>query len=340
MTSRLRTRASILGLGLLALCRALAARADDTGAPRIHVKAVVLPTLTFAPLYVARAEGFFAQQGLDVDLEEIGGSAPSIPLLVRGEVDVLTGWLSSGLLNVMARGAHVRLVADRGHVAPSGCTFLAILARRDLAEKTDLDSPEQLRGRRISVQTTVAPEYYFEKILKAKGLTTTDVQAITIPNAARPGALQNGALDLLYSEDPEITRLLHANAVVVWNRAEQIVPDFEWGIVAYGPTLLDQNRDAGRRFMVAYLKAVRQLAQGKTERNLDIIQQATTIDRALLRDACWPAINLNGHINVNSVRDFTAWAQSKGYLDAAVSEAQFWDPSFADYASQVLDASH
>jgi NitT/TauT family transport system substrate-binding protein len=88
--------------------------------------------------------------------------------------------------------------------------------------------------------------------------------------------------------------------------------------------------------MVAYLKAVRQYNQGKTERNLEIMEEFTKLDQELLKMSCWMPMRSDGYINVESVLDFQAWAVEKGYLDRPVTEEQFWDPSFVEYANQVL----
>ena len=100
---------------------------------------------------------------------------------------------------------------------------------------------------------------------------------------------------------------------------------------------MEENPDAGRRFMVAYLKAVWQYNQGKTERNLEILAEYTGLDRELLNQACWPTARNDGQINVESILDFQAWAVEKGYLDSLVTEEQFWDPGFVEYANEVLD---
>ena len=88
--------------------------------------------------------------------------------------------------------------------------------------------------------------------------------------------------------------------------------------------------------MVAYLKGVQQYNQGKTERNLEILANHTELDREFLMKACWPAFRDDGKISVQSVLDFQSWAMDKGLLDNPVEETQFWDPSFVEYANEVL----
>jgi NitT/TauT family transport system substrate-binding protein len=100
---------------------------------------------------------------------------------------------------------------------------------------------------------------------------------------------------------------------------------------------LKKNPEAGRRFMVAYLKGVRQYNQGKTERNLEIMSKHTRLDKSILQDACWPQISDDGGINTQSVLDFQDWAVAKGLQDSKkLSAEQMWEPSFVNHANQVL----
>ena len=91
--------------------------------------------------------------------------------------------------------------------------------------------------------------------------------------------------------------------------------------------------------MVAYLKAVRQYNQGKTERNLEIMSKHTGLDKELLKKACWSSFRDNGQINIKSVVDFQRWALNKDFLDKVAQPNQFWDPSFIEYANKVLDSA-
>ncbi len=91
--------------------------------------------------------------------------------------------------------------------------------------------------------------------------------------------------------------------------------------------------------MLAYLKAVREYKQGKTERNLKIIAKHSGLDEELLKRCCWPSLRENGRINIESILDFQKWAVKKGLLDKVVTPEQFWDPSFVSYASRVLSSA-
>jgi hypothetical protein len=89
--------------------------------------------------------------------------------------------------------------------------------------------------------------------------------------------------------------------------------------------------------MVAYLQGVRRYNRGKTERNLEILEKHTGLDRDLLEEACWPAFRRDGRINARSILDFQTWAREAGILDVDVPEDQFWEPRYIDHANRILE---
>jgi NitT/TauT family transport system substrate-binding protein len=302
----------------------------------VKVKVVLLPYLSHAPVVIADREGYFAEQGLEVEFVKLARSSEAIPALAQGELDVWHGIINVAVLNSMSRGAEIKFVADSGHIAPTGCAYGGLMARRDLVEAGGLDSPAQLQGKQVAVWPAFPDEYMVWSILNGIDLTLEDIGVADVPVAAQDEAFETGAIDLAFAGEPWITRMLKSGNAVLWMSFQQVIPDFQLEMTMYGPTLLEENRDAGRRFMVAYLKAVQQYNLGKTERNLELMADHTGLDLDLLEEACWPALDERGTIDIQSVLDFQAWTVEMGYLDSPLTAGQFWDPSFVDHASQVL----
>ena len=117
----------------------------------MKLKVLLLPFLSFAPLFIANEEGYFAEQELTIEFITMRSSATAIPSLAQGDLDVSVGMVNIGLLNAIARGARIRIVADKGYLAPTGCTSNALLARRALVEggedKLDAGALQSLRQR-------------------------------------------------------------------------------------------------------------------------------------------------------------------------------------------------
>jgi NitT/TauT family transport system substrate-binding protein len=298
----------------------------------VDLKVAILPFLSYGPLFIAAEEGFFAEERLRVEFVKISRSAQAVPLLIEGQLDVLTGTLTPALLNAIARGAQIRLVADKGYLDPAGCDYNALVARRALVEAGELNGPAALRGRRIVMEPNEFRGYFVETLLRQSGLTLKDIRVLDIPDAAMMDAFARGSIDIAATAEPWVTRLLQTGKVVVWKPAQQVVPGFQVGAILYGPALLGRNKEAGRRFMRAYLKAVQQYNRGKTDRNQEILARHTGLDRAVLRDACWPSFHADGRIDVETVHGYQTWALSRGLLERRLTEQQFWDPQFVEDA--------
>ena len=332
-------RGCLLTLLLLGACAPLGVEQPEP--EPVKLKVVSLSYLSYAPFFIAQEEGYFAEQGLEVEFVK-SGSEEAVPPLAQGQLDVLGGTISTALLNAMAQGADVRFVADRGYIATDSCTFSGFLARRDLVEGGELESPAQLKGRRVVMEREEMASmdgYRMEKLLKIGGLTFDDTELVDVSLPAQLDAFAKGTIDLSSTSEPWISRLVNSGHAVLWMTAQEVIPDFQMLVIVYGRTLLKDNPDAGRRFMVAYRKAVQQHNEGKTERNLEILAEYTGLDQGLLKQACWPSFRDDGRINVQSLLDFQNWAMEKGYLDNPATEEQFWDPSFVEYANEVLGAS-
>jgi len=304
----------------------------------IKLKVLALPFISYSPFFIANDEGYFADQRLKIEFIRMSTSEAAIPALASGDLDILGQELRTSSLNAIARNMKIRFVADKGHIPSDSCLYYIFIARSTLVKTGELKTPAQLKGRRISLASGLGTShgYFMEKMLNSAGLKFSDVEIVEVPAAVQSEAMQKGLIDIAVGGEPWATRFLESGHGVLWRTVQEFIPHSTYDVVSYGPTLLQKNPEAGKRFMVAYLKAVRQYNQGKTERNLEIITKNTGFDRELLKRACWPPIRSDGKIEIKSVLDFQDWSIKKGLLDKPVTENQFWDPSFIEYANQVL----
>ena len=299
------------------------------------LKILILPFMSFAPFFVGLEEGYFAEEGLELEFLEMRGSEKAVPLLIQGKIDIWNGSLSTAFLNAAGRSEKIKFVADRGYLPADGCAFSGFVARKDLVEEGKLKHPGQLKGLRVVVQKPSSVEgYRTDKLLERGNLTMDDIEMVNLSYSSQLEAFGKGTIDLSSVSEPWVVRLADTGKAVLWLSVGELLPDFQISYVAYGPNLLEKHPEIGRRFMKAYIKSLRQYSRGKTERNLEIIAQYTKLDRDILLRACWPSINASGHINVQTVLDFQDWAVKKGFLDQAAKVEQFWDPSFVDKAGE------
>lgn len=310
---------------------------EQTLAKTMKLKVVNSPYLSYVPFFIAQEEGYFTEQGLDVEFIMMTNAAEALPSLIQGDVHALSYIIVPSQLNAISRGGKIKIVADKGYLSNKDCTYTAFMVRKTLIESGGLIHPSQLKGRRFGMDhPSSSSGYLLEKVLHKAGLTLSDIELLSIPMLTRLEAFEKGTIDFSLVSEPWITQMHLSGHSVIWKPAQEIAPDFQIAFVMFGPVLLHQYPDIGRKLMVAYLKAVRQYNQGKTERNINILNKYIKMEKELLKKCCWPPIRMDGKINIESLLDFQKWAINKKLLDKELTPQQFWDPSFIEYANGIL----
>jgi hypothetical protein len=91
------------------------------------------------------------------------------------------------MMNAMARGEHIRVVASRGVLSAGGCVTNGFVARPDLAAKLDAMSAQELKGLTFGVDPTWLDSFFLQQWLGERGLTLDDVGTKYLP-AIPPGS--------------------------------------------------------------------------------------------------------------------------------------------------------
>ena len=324
---------ALLAIVLQACALAAPKAVTPTAVKTVKLKAVVLPYTSSGPLFIAQDEGYFTRQGLEVEFVRLDTGGGSLPLLENGEVDVAASGPTVGLLNAIGKGGRIRIVADKGNLDPSGCTFMAFLAGKNWGASHPVSDTQGVAGARVSIDPTNFEAFMLEKILAKSGLTLKDLQVQDIAPPSLAEAAKNQAVDLISIGEPWVTRLLDTGEVSIWQPDQQVAPNLQFGVILFGKNLLEGDPQVGMRFMKAYLEGVQQYNKGKTDRNVEILAKYTKLDPDLLRRACWPTMAANGAVNMDSILAFQEWAVAKGLVEKEVDAAQIWD---GEYASQAL----
>jgi NitT/TauT family transport system substrate-binding protein len=302
------------------------------------LRVVVLPFLDFAPLYIAKDKGYYEDQNLEVEFVPMTNSQEALPALAQGRLDVVGGSISAGLFNAIGRGSDIKIVADKsyfGPETPSNCVRNAIVATPALIDSGDIKGAADLKGRKVRSNNVNVEAYALHVYLKSAGLSLDDVELVDIPPPNVFDAMGKGGLDVTLASEPTLTRLIDAGKAKILAKVDDdIVPGLQVGMMMYGPNLLTKDKDAGRRFMVAYLKGVKAYREGKTQANIASIAKATKLEAGLVGKVCWPAFRADGRIDWDSVDEMQKWALDGKLIDETVTEAEFWTDEFVDDAEE------
>jgi NitT/TauT family transport system substrate-binding protein len=318
----------LFGLSLSA-CAAPPSATED-------VKVGIVSYLTFSPFFIAKEEGFFAEQNLNIELQSFDSSTLIMPSLEQGQLDAAGDVPVAGLFNAINQTGNIKIVADRGQLSAGGCDYFALLASADWMAEHPVPTADDVRGKRFSVDVNSLQGYVTDKYLATLGLSLDDVDTQYIPPPNLIEAAKNGSIDFITTAEPWVTRITDTGTMSVLTGFQKVIPDAQAGFLNLGKRLAVEHPELGDRFVTAYLKGIRQYMQGKTDRNLEIVSQYTKLPTELLNRICWPAMRTDGAVNLSTVMDYQAWAIARGLLDKAAPESAIWDPRFIEHANKEL----
>jgi NitT/TauT family transport system substrate-binding protein len=328
-------RLAIIAAATVVAVSACTSPPEDEG--RDSVRAVVSPYLNMMPFHIAGEEGFFEAQGLDVEFIRLGRTQDIMAALASGDVDAAGGMLTVTELNLALQGAEVRLVADLGYLTSEPCDFNAVVVQRKHVESGAIEDPEQIRRMVLDTDLLLPFGYWMDELLRPHGLTVDDLETINLPSPAAIEAFANGLIDITLESEPYLTMYRDMDEAVIWSPGWALAPDYPVAVMMYGPTLLQERREVGERFAVGMLQAMRQYAEGKTPRNLEIVAAASGLPEDLLTRACWPTYHHDGRIRPEAFRAYQEWNVETGLVERYVTDEELYDHRFIERANAELE---
>ena len=245
-----------MGAGALALTAAAigavmaCGQTDQVAQPTAEPQKIVFmagfkpqANLPFVAAYVAQEEGYFAEQGLEVDIRH-ASTGEHLKLLLSGDVHFTTAAAASVIKRRSDPGAPIVAIALFGQRGDQGYMALADSGITDLADWQD-----RIFGYKISVP----PDYL--AMMKAEGVDRSKIQEVRV--GYDPRVLTEGQVDVLAvfrSNEPDTVRRLGFE-VVVWDPADFGVPTMGLTYIAMTETA-ESDPDLVTRFLRATMKGL------------------------------------------------------------------------------------
>ena len=314
-------RRLFLGLSLAIASIACARREPDARRELPKVRLSVSHLLNWAPIMIAKDEGFFHDEGVDVEFVNQLTSQEDLVALLSGDLDVLSGPTRGSFFSAISQGAKIKIVAGAGFLARDGCTFYGIVRR-----------PDRPTVKRLRASREGLSRFITSRMLERVGIDINTLNVMRVPDPVAVRSLEKGSIDAIAAAEPLLTRMKSIGPV--WLAAEKIVPDFQFSTITFGERLLYKDRETGARFLRAYNRGVAQYLEGKTERNVAIIAKATGEAPDLIRRACWLPMRSDLSVNWQSLEEFQTWAKKEGLIQHILTRDQVIDSTF------VSDLTH
>ena len=282
---------------------------------------------------LAYAAGYYADEGLDVEMTYNNSNPDNIQALLQDKADLVSAG-ATAVLNYIDQGSDIVII---GGQMSEGATLYSLPERAD--EFSEL-SDATLDGKKVGVTRLSTGDIAFRKVLKDKGVDLSKVNFVeldsqaTVVEAVKKGEVDLGVAFLTYRQSAEAQGL----TPVSYLDGEDEWPGFICCRMFTTREKLEANRDA----YVAALKAnIRAYALLKTDEDPTVkyaLQELET-DEETVRGQVYEY----GHIGFDpnpDVKNTEAFFQAMvdiGYSEGNVDMKDYIDPTvFEDALNELL----
>ena len=216
----------------------------------------VTHSVFYAPQYVAMSQGFFAEEGLEVELTNGGGADKVMTAVVSGQSDIgLAGPEASIYVYNQGKADHTQIIAQ---LTKRDGSFLVGRTEDDAFSWEDLRGKTIIGGRKGGV-----PEMTLEYVLRLHGLTPGE--DVTVDTSVQfnmmAGAFTGGQGDYVTLFEPTATQLERAGKSYVLASIGQESGEIPYTAYFANESWLRDNADTAQRFVNAIAKAQQWVAE-------------------------------------------------------------------------------
>jgi len=246
----------------------------DSGLTKVSVG--VIPIVDCAPIYLGDKQGFFKDEGLQLDIQTATGGAAIVPGIVSGSFD----FAFSNLISVMVakdKGLDLKFVANGasttgeigkdigGVVVPAG---------------SSIQSAKDLAGKTVSVNNlSNIGDTTIKSVIEKDGGDPSSVKFVEVAFPDAPAALANKQVEAAWILEPFLSKAVaEGGKVVSWNFVE-MHPELDIAGYFTKAETIQGKAELTQKFTRAMNKSL-EYAQANPQEVRDIVGSYTKIDDA------------------------------------------------------------
>ncbi|MCY4009257.1 MAG: ABC transporter substrate-binding protein [Anaerolineaceae bacterium] len=300
---------------LLALCFAAPLLAQEE-AKEPDLRVGVLLAETLLPIYIAQDAGYFAEEGVVIELVLYPSAQAARSAALAGEVDAFSAGIFSGMwLN--DNGADVRVVRHRQLKEAS----FALVA----GPQSGLESVADLAGARIGLATNTLVQYTTDQMLASVGMSAAEVEYVAAANILERFQM------LIKREIDAATLPFPYIAIASEFFGAPILID-DTGLpgtlaILVQADVLAEKGDAVRAFLRGYERAVK-ASNADPQLFREVLKENVLVPPSFLMIPAASAFETAGVPSEEEVADAVEWALAIGLIGEAQAYEEVVDGSF------------
>lgn len=233
-----------------------------------------IPSGSAALVYIAQDQGFFQEEGLEVQVKDYPTGVATTDALLAGEVDI--AWSAEfPMVPRVFKGEAVSIFAVSSRFSDQ--VLFALKAR-------GINSTSDLKGKTIGLPLKTIAEFYLGRFFLLNGMHIEEVSLVNVLPPESVEALTGGTVDGVVTWEPYTSQIKDqlADKIMAWP-VQSSQPGF--GIMIGRNAWLKRKPELVTGFLNALLKAEEFQARD-TERAKDIVQVRVNYNDAFM-DTFW-----------------------------------------------------
>lgn len=326
--------AAFLASASLALPVAALSACDDGEITKLNVSEVT-HSVFYAPMYLADALGYFADEGIEIELTNAGGADSVMAAVLSGEADI--GFCGPEAALYVLAGGSTDVPKVFGQLTKRDGSFL--VSRKDEPDFkwSDLEGKEILAGRKGGM-----PAMTFEYVLNSYGLYNGDNVTMNFDVAFNlmTGAFEAGTADYCTMFEPVASEYEKAGKGYIV--ASVGVESGEVPYTAYiaKESWLEKNKSVAEGFLSAIMKAIKYVGDNSTAASAELLEPYFTgTDVSSLATALDSYVAIDAWVNDMCMKEESFLRMEKiidnaGELPSYVEYTGLVDNSYAEAAAK------
>ena len=296
----------------------------------------------YLPLTIAERQGYFKDEGLEVEIPDFAGGAKALQALVGGSADMVSGAFEH-TINMQAKKQPIRAI-----VLQANYSSIVLVMPKDKAAK--YKSAKDLKGLKIGVTAPGSSTNMFLNNLLAKdGLKPNDVSIVGVgASSGAVAAMEKGELDAMSNLDPVISQLESTGkfVAVADSRTEKGMQEIYGGdylasCIYVNEDFIKKNPNTTQAVANAMVRANRWIAKSTPEQIMAVVPEAymagnrSVYKAALLKNML--GYSLDGQMSLKAAQNVYAvlkqFEPSVIAAGSSINLAATFDNSFAQKAA-------
>jgi NitT/TauT family transport system substrate-binding protein len=248
-------------------------------AQTIKIRVGTIPVIDLAPFFAANDQGYFKQEGVELDMSSTANSNPLITQLAAGQLDIYFGDIVTAL-QAIENGIDMKVVTP-GTAMKKGNDVNPCIVLKD----GPIKSAKDLEGKRIAVNALNNIVWlYAREWLERKGVDLSKVRFVEVPFPQLGDALLAKQTDAACPTEPFFTRAMDTGKFRVLGFVYHETTNNLESVMAFAPSgWIKANGDAAERFARAYRRGVAFMEKNKKNpEGVRIIAKFTKMDPAVV----------------------------------------------------------